>query len=175
MAKYIEVRRHSLREVLSPTLSNAGRELASEVAASSPRFRFVVSSPLERALETAAAMGFPVGRIDPIWSDQRELPWPGTFSDYFELAHRHRPAYLLAAEFGRAILDVLGRIREEDAALVLTHGVTIPLAAVPWASPASATALGPAPRCMEGVRLTFEGDACKRMEDLRVPSERTRM
>ncbi len=173
--KRIEIRRHSIRDIPEEHLSVPGVSLASEVGRSRGPFRWVVASPAVRAVETAQAMGFPVNTVRESWHDTRGLEWPLSFGEYHALTSVSSTAREVARTISEEISDLLGRLSEDQQALVVTHG-GFPEMAVAATSPREvAERLGPPCRCMEGVLLSFRRDACVQADALRVPAERTRI
>ncbi len=175
--KIVEIRRHSVRDLPDEHLSEAGRQLAAEVGRSDGPFRLVVSSPKLRAQETALAMGFPPDEIDPRWYDlgDGQVPWPLSFSEMLEQLAVNPRAAEVAAKFRTGVLDLLGRIPDGASVLIVAHGGVPELVAASWCAPATLEEMGPACRCMEGIRLEFDGSTCVAAAVLRVPAERTRI
>jgi broad specificity phosphatase PhoE len=175
--RFVEIRRHSVRDLPDEHLSAAGRALAAEVGRTRGPFRLVVSSPAPRARETAVAMGFPPDEEDPVWYDLGDgrVPWPASFSEMLDQLATNPRAMEVAGRFRTAILRLLARVRDGEAVLVVAHGGVPELVAASWCEPAVLDRLGSPGRCMEGVRLDFEGEVCVGATDLRVPADRTRM
>jgi broad specificity phosphatase PhoE len=175
--RFIEIRRHSVRDLPDEHLSEAGRRLAVDVGRTRGPFRRVVSSPALRAVETAVAMGFPPDDVDAVWYDLGDgrVPWPLSYREMLDQLAVNPRATEVAARFRTAMLGLLDRLHEGEAALVVAHGGVPEMVAASWCDPAVLDRLGPAGRCMEGVRLGFEGRVCVSAEDLRVPADRTRI
>ena len=58
--QYIELRRHTLRDGDNPHISQEGLDLARRIGVGLGPYAKVISSPSERCIETAIAMGFAV-------------------------------------------------------------------------------------------------------------------
>jgi hypothetical protein len=175
--RFLEVRRHSVRDLPDEHLSDAGRQLAADVGRSRGPFRRVVSSPELRAQETAVAMGFPPDEVDPLWYDLGDgrVPWPLSFPEMLDQLATNPRALEVAARFRTATRQLLARSRDGDAVLVVAHGGVPELVAAIWCAPAVLERIGPPCRCMEGVYLEFEGEVCLTGSALRVPAHRTRI
>ncbi len=173
----VELRRHSVRDRPAEHLSEAGRRLAADVGRTRGPFRLVVSSPAPRARETAEAMGFPPDEVDDLWYDLGEggIPWPASFREMLDQLAVNPRAVEFAGRTRTAVRALLARIRDGEAVLVTTHGGVPELVAASWCEPAVLDRMGPACRCMEGVRLEFRDGTCAAGAALRVPADRTRM
>ena len=66
--KYIQLRRHSHRNKPSQHLSQQGVELARRIGQTIGPFDLVVTSKVQRAVETAVAMGFAVDETNDEFS-----------------------------------------------------------------------------------------------------------
>jgi broad specificity phosphatase PhoE len=175
--RFLEVRRHSVRNLPDEHLSDGGRRLAADVGRTRGPFRLVVTSPALRARETAVAMGFPPDEVDPTWyglGDGR-VPFPLSFPEMRDQLAVNPRAREVAGKFVVAVRALLERVPDEAAVLVVAHGGVPELVAATRCEPAVLAQLGGACRCMEGVYLEFEAEACVSAAALRVPPERTRM
>jgi hypothetical protein len=175
--RFVEICRHSVRDLPDEHLSEAGRRLAADVGRTRGPFRRVVSSPELRAIETAVAMGFPPDDVDAVWYDLGDgrVPWPLSYREMLDQLAVNPRAMEVAARFRTAVLRLIDRIGDGEAVLVVAHGGVPELVAASWCAPDVLDRLGPAGRCMEGLRLGFERGACVSAEDLRVPADRTRI
>jgi broad specificity phosphatase PhoE len=167
-------RRHSLRGAGEVHLSDDGVALAVRVGRESGRFDRVVASPKPRAVETAAAMGYPV---DAEWEALAALPEPvgrflerespSTFGEYVRWAttvHEVRAAaQALAQEWGAA----LDRVPDGGRLLLISHAGLIELGAA-GALPDEVVGWGPALAPLEGIRLDREHGRWVRGEVLRL-------
>jgi broad specificity phosphatase PhoE len=175
--RYVEIRRHSVRDLPGVHLSEPGRRLAADVGRTRGPFRVVVSSPELRAQETAIAMGFPPDELDRLWNDLGDgrVPWPLSFAEMLDQLAINPRAIEVAARFRTGLSSLLARIGERDAILVVAHGGVPELVVASWCEPGGLDRMGPACRCMEGVYLGFDGEVCVTSTPLRVPAERTRI
>src|SRR5260221_14268387 len=135
----VEIRRHAERALVSgpPALSPAGRAMAEALGAELTRangpFALVVSSPLNRAKETATLVG---GRLDAV--DPALLPDVGGANIFGELATlaswakvlERQDALTFAKEQVRAWTAIAGRVGAKDRALAISHSGIIHLPAM---------------------------------------------
>jgi hypothetical protein len=174
----LEIRRHSVRDKPDEHLSREGRKLARQVGGTTGPFERVVSSPARRAVETADEMGFLVSDVRESWW---ELPaaaadvWPSPFDQYAQLlrvdAATQKKAHLLMVEL-KGLLRV---ISSRGAGLIVTHGGFPELIAVGLFPSANHLAWGGPVRCLEGVRISFEGAKPRECQILRLPPTVSRM
>ncbi|MDE1820583.1 MAG: histidine phosphatase family protein [Euryarchaeota archaeon] len=176
--KTLEVRRHSLRTPPEEHLSKEGLELAEDVGRSSGGFAAALSSPLPRARETAEAMGVVPTRVEELWSSLGEaddLPWPATFLMCREALARGGGAARLSGRLVASALRLVQEVPEDTSALIITHGGLPELLAAALFPAEDARAWGGALRCMEGIRITFEGGLPVQIGVLRLDPGRTRL
>ena len=171
--RYLEVRRHSLRAKPGVHLSPQGVALAQRVAATSGPFARVVTSPVTRAYETAVAMGLVVDEQDERLATMGmdvdlELPWPFSFAEAALAIARGRAAARFAAQQAEVWREVVSSVPDGSSALIITHGGIVELGAVGCLPQADHAAWGPYCECLEGVRLSFDGQAFVAVEMLRV-------
>lgn len=111
-----------------PPLSEAGRAEARQLAAALPRFENVLTSDLQRAVETAALLGYPDAVRDPRWREIDVAGWAGRplseFPSGTEPAWRGGP---LAAPGGETWDDLVARVGAavdelEGRWLIVCHG-----------------------------------------------------
>jgi broad specificity phosphatase PhoE len=126
-----------------PPLTDLGRRQAAALAAALPRPARVISSPLERARDTAAAFGVPVD-VDERWIEMDygqldEQPVAALASSVWE---RWRADVNHAPEGGESLASVGRRVREacealaadaRDADVVVVSHVSPIKAAIAWA------------------------------------------
>lgn len=154
------MRRHTLRLKPGQQLSRAGIELAQLVGARSGPYDLVVSSPLARALKTAAAMGFVV---DETRADLARMPsglfdeWPLPFADVAKLVGAGGTAAEFASRQAEIWRGVIESVPDPGRALIVTHGGIIELGAVAAVAAGPRKSWGGPIGYCEGVRLTFEG------------------
>ncbi len=178
--KVVEVRRHSVRDKPEPDLSSAGRALAQEVGSRVGPFQRCVSSPVPRAVQTAEAMGFPPTELDPLWGTiadtvVKEIGWPAPFWRVKSAVLHDGPSARFADLLLGSVRSQLAQVQDRGALLITTHGGFPELLAVRALPHLDPRPWGGVLRCMEGVRLTFQGGTPPRIEVLRVPEERTRI
>lgn len=163
--KTIEIRRHSLRD-FEGGLSPAGRLVARRTGMDIGPFDLVLSSPLQRAIETAEAMGFEVARTDErlsslAWAGLANWDLPAPALAY--VMHEDRPQ--IADQIQAFVQEQASAIPDSGQMLAIAHsgiieGIT--MGCVPDA------ALGAAFDYCEGVRLGLDGDVFSLVEVLRV-------
>ena len=176
----IEIRRHSLRDRPEEHLSSAGRELARQVGRDAGPFGRVFSSPSPRAVETANEMGFLDPELRREWEElgpeiNAEVGWPSPFQRYAppllsESAARGKARMLLSD-----LEEMLRSLPDPGRGLVVTHGgfpELIAVALFPWSD--HVTWGGPL-RCMEGVRISYEGQRPEECVILRLSPAVTRL
>jgi len=171
--RYLEVRRHTMRNKHGQRLSEEGIDLAEKVGDEIGPFAWVVTSTIPRAIETAVAMGYDVdeqydelGTMDE--GVDMEIRWPFTFAEAALVVRKGGAA----ARFARQQADLWRSIAEEladgESALIITHGGIIELGAVACLPNADHQAWGPDCGYCEGIRLTFNGDKFTAAQLLRV-------
>jgi len=171
----IEIRRHTARHHDDwGHLTNAGVALARQAGSSMGPFDLVVASPLPRAAETAIAMGFGIDReIQELAvvgeAAMAEIDWPMGFAEF---ARRMIPGSGVATR-GAELRDLLATLAadlpHDGAALALSHGAVIEMAAVASCPAADFAAWGgPCGHC-EGVRLDYLDAVCVAADPIRVP------
>jgi len=172
----LEHRRHSRRDPGGIHLNAEGVALARKVAATTPKFDRVATSPRPRAVETAELLA---GRVDAVvpglaevgdeLAHLAETDPPGSFARCGALIRQSTAA----AEFGRAQLELwraeLERVPDGGRLLLVSHGGVIELGAV-TALPESSLAWGGALGYLEGVRLDWDGRRWTSGAVLRVPA-----
>jgi broad specificity phosphatase PhoE len=174
MMRFLDHRRHSLRDPASPHLSAAGLALAHRVASTIGPFDRVVTSPKPRAVETAVAMGYAVAaeleELSTVPSKVQTLIdalQPRTFADYAALVGRN-PVMARYARGQEALWrHELDGMPDGGRLLIVSHGGVIESGAV-IAAPASAGGWGPTLDYLEGIRLYREGGRWVRAEVARV-------
>jgi broad specificity phosphatase PhoE len=154
----LDLRRHSTRDPGGVHLSPAGVALARRVGAGSGPFVRVVSSPIPRAVETAAAIGG--GRIEI----REELAALGAsvddalgpivrWSDYAAAVRRSAVVAAFAATQRELLLGIAGSLPDGARGLIVSHGGVVELGAVAALPDAHHDDWrGPASYC-EGIRL----------------------
>ena len=164
----IEHLRHAMRQKPGPHLSQSGIDLARALGGTLGPFDLVVTSPVPRAAETAAAMGF---AVDEEWEELASLPegfeeeaaWNSGFAVIAQAA-RARPNGAVA-RYAQELASLHGqiaqRLSENGNALIISHGGVVETSAIGGAPNMDFTAWDfPCGFC-EGVRLTFDGPVCQ--------------
>jgi len=174
MPRTIEIRRHSLRRPPAPHPTQEGVARARRAGESSGPFDRVVTSTAPRAFETAIALGFAVDQQVELISTlpdaiEEILPYPQPFAEYHGMRqqpvvakHLHKLANFYA--------KLAASLPEGGSALVVNHGGIVELSAIACLPEADYRALGPPVECCEGVRLTWEKGAFRKVERLRIES-----
>ncbi|HYA55052.1 MAG TPA: phosphoglycerate mutase family protein [Thermoplasmata archaeon] len=173
--RVVEHRRHSRRDPGGVHLNVAGLELARRVAPTLGRFDRVITSPVQRAVDTAEALGFPpdsvVPELSPIPEAMDRLVEsanPRSFADYVHLTLRRRRAAMFAEKLATLVREELTMVPDGGSLLVISHGGVVEFSAA-GARPEDALSFGPTAGLLEGVRLFLEGREWVRGEVVRVP------
>lgn len=170
--RYIEHRRHTMRTKPGQHLSQAGVSLARRVGEGIGPFARVVTSTVPRAFETAIAMGFAVTEqvvaLSPPDDVSAGIQWPATFAQMAEAVRQGGPAARFAREQARVLQHIVAELPEGDAALVISHGGIVELAAIGCLPGADFAVWGEHCDYCEGVRLAYDGERFVSAEVLRV-------
>jgi broad specificity phosphatase PhoE len=170
----LEVRRHSHTKKgetrgSGSSLSPEGVRAAREVGETIGPFAFVLASVVPRTLETAIAMGFaPDACLDhgggPLWeASLEEVPFHAQWEAelpfvMYRDAIADGGAMRELADLQLATwTDAAGRVRDGEAALVVTHGGLIDSGLVRALPDADHASWGPPISQLEGARLEFDG------------------
>lgn len=179
--RYLELRRHTLRDGDNPHISKEGLELARRIGMGmGPYFR-VISSPEPRCTETAIAMGFAVdATYEPVQTGMKrkrvqrldELLPPNTpFATRAQVMQQHKSA----RKYCRALVDQWTRLVRRtplgQTTLVITHGGYIDDSAVACLLTANHERWGPNFSHCEGIRLAFDKGYFVDAEILRVEKQ----
>lgn len=171
--KVIEIRRHSVRGA-GPHLNQKGVELARRVGSGTNRPARVITSTLERAFETAIAMGFAVDEqleiLSTLGNDvNAEIFWD---SPYAEFANKMRPGSALdrfAKELGALVVKIAAEISGNGRVLIVTYGgIVQTIAAVCLPPEENFSDLGGPPSYCEGIEIYYEGTKFSGYKILRV-------
>lgn len=176
--RYLELRRHTMRDKDNPQINQAGLDLARRVGLGMGPYARVVSSPQLRAVETAIAMGFAVTELyEPVQEQlkkkrcrQLEKLLP------LSLAFRPRAKILQEEKAGRRYGDLLlsqwtdlaRRTPNGKTTLVITHGGYIEDSAIACLPAVDHRRWGPNFAYCEGILLTFDRGYFKAGQLLRV-------
>ncbi|MBL1420024.1 MAG: phosphoglycerate mutase family protein [Alphaproteobacteria bacterium] len=173
--KTLEVRRHTMRAKPNLHISPEGIALTKTVAISQSKFDYVVTSDLERAIQTAEAMGQKVNHTE---HDLGFLPktiynhvgWPVALEHVAQ--SMSDPATNAYAQNQLAMWqNIITQTPQNGHALIITHGLIIELAMVACMPNAMHKDWGQAIGYCEGIRLTFDDNKFTKSEILRVPKE----
>ena len=170
--KTLEIRRHAMRSIPGDHLNQAGVRLARRVGEGLGPFDRVVTSALPRAFETAIAMGFAVDEQVELMSSygadvELEVPWPQSFAAYAKGVQRGA-AQRYANELARYYAELVNRLAEGRAALVINHGGVVELGITASFRHADYESWGEAVGYCEGARLFWEDGKFVKTELLRV-------
>lgn len=172
--RYLEVRRHSLREKGQEHLSPSGVHLARRVGETMGPFERVYTSPELRAQETALAMGFALTdtlkALGPDgWSKVRShIGENAGFAAWKKALSSSKPAEKFARRQKKLWNELIRTVPDGRNVLLVTH-LGIPEAGTVACLPnAPYETFGPACGYCEGVRLAFDGENFIDAEPLRV-------
>ena len=178
--KYLELRRHTLRAIPGPHLTQSGVDLARRLGEGMGPFEWVITSTLPRAYETAIAMGFAVHEqrkefadlpLPEAIEDEDRPDVPASFARWAEQATANAAVGDYVRGQAKALSEIVAELDDGGAALVISHGGIVEAGAVgcmlghlpqfDWAM------AGGAVNYCEGVRLTFDGERCVELNILR--------
>ncbi|OAI39871.1 hypothetical protein AYO38_06765 [bacterium SCGC AG-212-C10] len=173
--KQLVIVRHAQRQNRadnSSHLSSEGIAMAQRVGASLGSFDLVATSTLPRAFETAIAMGFAVDqRLEDFHtqSDESaaEVTWYAGFAAWAEAYRRGAATTEFCDRVAAICRDLIARVSEGGAVLVVSHGGVVEACAVALAPSADHAAWGEAAGYCEGVRLRFEAEHVVSAQTLR--------
>jgi broad specificity phosphatase PhoE len=171
--KTIEIRRHSMRSIPGDHLNQTGVSLARRVGEGLGPFDLVVTSTLPRAFETAIAMGFAVHEQVELMSSfgadvESQVPWPQPFDVYARAVRREGGAQWYADQLKDFYLQLVDKLAEGRAALVINHGGVVELGVTASFPDADYESWGEAVSYCEGARLYWEDGKFVNAELLRV-------
>ena len=171
--KTLEIRRHSLRNLAQPNLSEEGIMLANLTGQLMGQFERVITSPLPRAIQTAEAMGYLVDETVELLASMgdavdMECPWPASFAEYAAASRQNGPTARYAQRLADFYVKLAESLPEGGRALVVNHGGVVELSAIACLPTADFTALGEHVSYCEGVRLTWADGKFTSVQVLRV-------
>ena len=177
MPSILEVRRHSIRVKPSQHLNQVGVTLARRVGEGIGPFARVISSPKNRAVETAIAMGFAVDlEMDELGElgkgVEDEVDWDAGFAAFARVLSHDGPTRKFATHLARLWTKLIEEIPDGGRLLIVTHGGIVEagaLGCLPASGLASRTV---ACGCCEGVRLTWDRGRWTEAMFLAVPQPR---
>jgi broad specificity phosphatase PhoE len=169
----LEVRRHTIRNISSPHISQDGVDLARRVGEGLGKFDRVVTSTLPRAFETAIAMGYAVDeQIEQLSLMSEEVQavvqWNSGYAAWAKAAANSPIVGLYTQALAELWRTIVRALPEHGRALIISHGGIVEAGTVGCLPPATRTTYGPACSYCEGGRLTFDGDTVANVEILRV-------
>ncbi len=162
--KTLEIRRHAERHKPGDHLNARGVARARNASVRDRAYAFVVTSPIERAVQTAIAMGYGVDEEDwtmaSMGGAMDAFPWDAGFAA-MQQAIRTDCAAACYAEFQALELrDHLARIAPRESLLVVSHGGIAEAGIIGLLDGADVSGFGPSLDYCEGARLDFDGDRC---------------
>lgn len=164
--RYLELRRHTLRDSDHPHISQTGLNLARRVGIGMGPFARVISSPAPRCIETAIAMGFAVDELyepvlDTLKRKQREklselLPMDVALPTRAQTMREHKSARRYAQALLSQWTAIARQIPAGKTCLVITHGGYLEDSAVACLPDADHRKWGGNFSHCEGIRLAFD-------------------
>ena len=169
----LEVRRHTMRAKPGQHLSQQGVELANLVGRTTGPFDLVLTSEKPRAIETAIAMGYaPTRQVDKLGLLPEPIldavAWPNAIGNISKIVHHHRSCREFAREQADEWRSLASQLKDNQSALIITHGAIIELGSIGLCPNASHSTWGEAIGYCEGFRFTQLEDNTT-CEVLRVP------
>ncbi len=158
--KYIEIRRHSVRG-RGAHLNGEGVTLARKVGGETKQcISHVITSPLERAFETAIAMGYAVDEQLEILSPMDETAGSEVYWDspYHKFVEKMLPGTALEAlgtKLKKLMDEIIKTISDDRRALIITHGGIVQVIAAACLAGRDPGRLGEAPSYCEGIELQY--------------------
>ncbi len=173
--RILEVRRHTIRSLSSPHISQDGVDLARRVGQGLGKFDRVVTSTLPRAFETALAMGYAVDeQLEQlsIMDDEVQVvvQWNAGYAAWAKAAANSVVVGLYTQSLAELWRSIARALPEGGRALIISHGGIVEAGTVGCLPPTIRKTYGPACSYCEGARLTFDGDTVVNVEILRVES-----
>jgi broad specificity phosphatase PhoE len=161
MARYLELRRHTMRNKPGDHVNQAGVDRARRVGFEMGSFDQVITSSLPRAFETAIAMGFAVDEQNPEFSfipddAMAEVNWEEGFPAWSRALRLNGLAGHYVRKQGRLLREIVAALPGGGAALVVSHGGILEAGAVGCAPEGDHDAWGTHCDYCEGICLTFE-------------------
>ena len=171
----LEVRRHTIRSLSSPHISQDGVDLARRVGEGLGKFDRVVTSTLPRAFETAVAMGYAVDeQIEQLslMDDQVQavVQWNAGYAAWARAAASSAVVGLYTQVLAEVWRSIVRALPAGGRALIISHRGIVEAGTIGCLPPTTRVIYGTACSYCEGVRLTFDGDTVINAEILRVES-----
>ncbi len=170
--KVIEIRRHSVRGA-GAHLNQKGVDLARGAGNAMKRPARVITSTLERAFETAIAMGFAVDEQYGLLATMgdgvsAEIFWDSPYADFSAKMCAGTALSHFAEELEALIGRIAADIPDEGRALIITHGGIIQTIAAACLPGEDLSKLGGPPSYCEGLELYFEEGKCAGYKAIRM-------
>ena len=170
----LEVRRHTMRSKPGQHLSQQGVALANMIGNSTGPFDLVSTSEKPRAIETAIAMGYAPTRQSAALGNLPKsildvVAWPNDLESISKIVRRNSACERFALEQAEEWRSIAGELKENQSALIVTHGAIIELGAIGFMPNATYSTWGEAIGYCEGFRFSQVG-GLETCELLRVPS-----
>jgi broad specificity phosphatase PhoE len=178
--KLIEVRRHSIRDKGSDSLSAEGIALVRKVKNQLfPTYDLYISSPKQRAQETMSAFGFTEYIVDERFSTLNDINLDGfsvdvekvsdeksisTFEALFEVREVVRILKKSGEEFLNALKSIASNLPENGKALIISHGGAIEPAALLGFNEYKLSVIGGELEPCEGAIFYFNGSELEKVE-----------
>ena len=171
--RLLVVRRQAMPEPDHGPLTQAGLSLARRLGDLTSRPDLVVTSTATGAYETAIAMGFAVAEqrteFAPMAAALRaECGWPRPFAASASVVLGDGAIGAFARQQAGLWQEVVERVPDGGAALIVTHGGIVEAGAIAALPDADHATWGDALAYGEGIRLGFENGAFRDLELLRV-------
>jgi broad specificity phosphatase PhoE len=171
--RYLEIRRHTMRNKPGEHLSQAGVDLARWVGEGMGPFDRVVTTLAPRAFETAIAMGFAVDEQSgefPMMDEagETDVAWDAGYAAWSRAVGRGGAASRYARREGACWRKIVEAVPEGGSALLVTHGGVIEAGVAACLPAGEHTTLEDSCDYCEGVRLSFDGSDWIGIEVLRV-------
>jgi broad specificity phosphatase PhoE len=160
-------------------LTREGVRLARDVGVHLGAFDLVVTSDVPRAIETAVAMGYASDRqiedLGSLFGADDEVDWESGCAAIAEALPGSKRLARAARKHAELLTEIAVSLPEGGRALLVSHGGVVELGVVGLLPAQDFSSWNPWCGYCEGVRLTFEGDACTaahllRLADLLPPS-----
>lgn len=163
-----------MRQKPGQHLSQDGVALARQAGTGLGPYAAVFTSHLARAVETAVAMGFAVGRaIEDLGLYPEALPdlisWPAPLADIRPRLSRHPEIAALAGTQVALWRRLLSDIPDGEAGLVVTHGGLLEIGTIALLSELGFPIEGDAFAYCEGLRIQSRGTVIAAVEQIRLP------
>lgn len=160
-------------------LNQEGVDLARSVGEEMDPFEYIITSGHERAKQTAVAMGYAISEIDETFNTygkykgiEQELAGARSyFSNYAEIYDLQGQVYTFANEQMTYILQLLQKIDEGEALLIISHGGIVDFPLLAMLPDEDHEVWGANFSYCEGYRVYVEQNEITRYQILRVDDE----